>query len=77
MKCHHCGCRIPNGEESKDTISDTSSYRRGAYIYNTETVPLLLCRSCAASRRNTMQLFVWTAVGAAVVLAILALAKGL
>jgi hypothetical protein len=73
MKCHHCGCRIPSGEESQDTISDASSYRRGAWGFNTETVPLLLCRSCAESRRSTMQILVWTVIAFVGLLAILAL----
>ena len=48
MRCDRCGCVIPPGEATDDTVSDSSGLR----LYHTRTKQIHLCPACVRRRRR-------------------------
>lgn len=64
MRCDHCGCDIPEGEEIEDTRATGFSGTIGNTVQTTEL--FYLCRSCAASANQHWKILGYVFVGIAI-----------
>jgi hypothetical protein len=62
MHCGKCGREIGTGEKSLSTTSEAGGapFVNQAYLPGTRTVPLVLCKECAANQGATMRTFLWS-----------------
>jgi hypothetical protein len=64
MRCEHCGCNIPEGEEVEDTRATHSGNVFSGMYQRTDVI--YLCRPCASRANRLWNVLIWGFVAIAI-----------